>query len=152
MNEQQVYKSIIRIFALMIVFSIIACSVAPSRVFYNTLDTELEELNSNLKDKTLKEVFRLFPTLVLQNSTPIGNGHMRHQFLYTIVETEDLTKSNLIKLNRNVGDNLYELEKISTFYISFFVDERGMIYEVLKPVLKDRQIVENENKPLDRGW
>ena len=126
------YVLMLSAFALMI-FTI-GCAFVP--VFHNTSETQLETLSNSLTDTRLDDLFRHYPTLRLVKSTDIGNGNLRHEFSYVITETEDGSKRSAFK-----GSPDYLLESKTTFSINIFVNDKGVIYEVLQPVPTDTQIV-----------
>ena len=130
------YALMLSAFALMI-FTI-GCAFAPA--FHNTALTDLNQLSKTLTNTRLDDLFRRYPTLRLVNSTEIGDGNIRHEFSYITVEKEDGSKRPFYV---NVP-NLYE--KRITFSINIFVNASGVVYEVLKPVATDGEIVQTKEE------
>ena len=119
----------------------LGCAFTP--VFHNTADTELKILSESLTDTRLEDLFRQYPTLKLVKSTDIGNGNMRHEFTYAIVEKEDDSQ------RPSYTNNKYLYERHLTYSINIFVNASGTIYEVLDPV-RNNAVVVRTNERYDR--
>lgn len=117
------------------------CAFTP--VFHNTVESDLKTLSDSLTDTRLEDLFRHHPTLRLVKSTNIGNGNMRHEFSYVAVEKEDATQ------RPSYSNAIYLYERHTTYSINIFVDDSGVIYEVLDPVAANVEIVMT-NEEYDR--
>ena len=125
-----------KLFIFLIIFSILvfslSCAVIP--MFHNTADTELKKLSESLTNMRLEDLFRQHPTLKFAKSTDIGNGNTCHEFLYVITENEDMSQRTLFQ------NKEYPYKRELTYSINIFVDNSGIIYEVLNPVISNIEI------------
>ena len=125
-----------KLFIFLIIFSILvfslSCAVIPA--FHNTADTELEKLSESLTNRRLEDLFRQHPTLKFAKSTDIGNDNTCHEFLYVITENEDMSQRTLFQ------NKEYSYKRELTYSINIFVDNSGIIYEVLNPVISNIEI------------
>ena len=115
------------------------CAVIP--VFHNTTDAELKTLTESLTNTRLEDLFRQHPTLRFVKSTNIGNGNMCHEFSYVITEKEDASQRSIF------SNDIYLYERNITFSINIFVNNSGVIYEVLTPVKTDVKIEQSSVLP-----
>ncbi len=133
-NKYLLYLSVLLALAFFVFcIAFLGCAFTP--IFHNTAEPELKNLSEALTDMRLEDLFRQHPTLRLLKSTNIGNGNMRHEFSYTTAEKEDKSQ------RPDYTSGLYLYERQITFSINIFVNESGVIYEVLDPVPTDIKIV-----------
>ena len=123
------------VYTAVIVLILIVAGCAFTPVFHNTANTELQKLSETLTDTKLEDLFRQHPVLILVKSTDIGNGNTRHEFTYKIIEKEDVSQRPA------TANQLRLYEKHTTFSINIFVNASGVIYEVLKPVVRDSEVI-----------
>ena len=123
---------------IVLITKLLGCAVTP--VFHNTAESDLMELSESLTNTRLEDLFRSHPTLRLVKSTDIGNGNMRHEFSYLAIEKEDISHRPTYFSS---PEFLYE--RRITFSINIFVDNAGVIYEVLQPVPTDVEIVKTDD-------
>ena len=109
------------------------CAFTP--IFHNTAESDLKNLSESLTNTRLEDLFRHHPTLRLLKSTGIGNGNMRHEFSYVAIEKEDSSQ------RPSYSNAIYLYERHTTYSINIFVDDSGVIYEVLEPVVANVEIV-----------
>lgn len=128
---------------LVFVFAMAIAGCASVPVFHSTSETELNNLSESLTGMRLEDLFRQYPILRFVKSAGIGNGNMCHEFSYVVTEKEDLSQ-------RSIFDNsVYLSERKITFSINIFVNDSGVIYEVLTPVLTDVKLVQT-NEAYDK--
>ena len=123
---------------IVLITTLLGCAVTP--VFHNTAESDLMELSKSLTNTRLEDLFRSHPTLRLVKSTDIGNGNMRHEFSYLAIEKEDISHRPTY-----LSSPEFLYERRITFSINIFVDNAGVIYEVLQPVPTDVEIVETDD-------
>ena len=123
---------------IVLITTLLGCAVTP--VFHNTAESDLMELSESLTNTRLEDLFRSHPTLRLVKSTDIGNGNMRHEFSYLAIEKEDISHRPTY-----LSSPEFLYERRITFSINIFVDNAGVIYEVLQPVPTDVEIVETDD-------
>ena len=118
-----------RLFAFLLIAMLLGCTSIP--VFHDTLEAELQALSESLTNSKIEDLFRQNPALTLAKSTDIGNGNIRHEFIYTTVEREDVSKRPTL-----ASSPAFARERQVTCYINIFVNNSGIIYEVLEPVIE----------------
>lgn len=123
---------------IVLITTLLGCAVTP--VFHNTAESDLMELSESLTNTRLEDLFRSHPTLRLVKSTDIGNGNMRHEFSYLAIEKEEISHRPTY-----LSSPEFLYERRITFSINIFVDNTGVIYEVLQPVPTDVEIVETDD-------
>ena len=123
---------------IVLITTLLGCAVTP--VFHNTAESDLMEMSESLTNTRLEDLFRSHPTLRLVKSTDIGNGNMRHEFSYLAIEKEDISHRPTY-----LSSPEFLYERRITFFINIFVDNAGVIYEVLQPVPTDVEIVETDD-------
>ena len=128
---------------LVLLVNVFGCAAYTIIAFHSTANTQLKELSDSLTNTRLEDLFRQYPTLRLVKSTDIGNGNMRHEFTYLVIEPEDTEK-------RGAGVNaVYEYERRIMYLINMFVNAEGVIYEILTPI-RDKTIDVMSDRKYDR--